>query len=316
MKNYTSIHDVENLDALVRSAQALKAAPYQYEWLGKGKTLVLLFLNPSLRTRLSTQKAAQYLGMNCIVMNMTQGWKLEFEDGVVMNLDRAEHIREAAAVISQYADIIGIRTFPSLKDRDQDYADFILNQLIKYASVPVVSLESAIRHPLQSLADAITIEEHKSSNQPKVVLTWAPHLKALPQAVANSFIEFMQARPVDLVITHPAGYELAPEFVKDTPVEYDQHKAFEGADFIYAKNWSSYHQYGQVLSQDGNWMITGDKMALTNNGKFMHCLPVRRNVVVADEVINHPTTLVIKQANNRTFAAQAVLKALLEKALF
>ncbi len=312
MKNYTSIHDVSNLDNLIKEAQALKAAPYQYDWLGKGKTLVLLFLNPSLRTRLSTQKAAQYLGMNCIVMNMTQGWKLAFEEGEVMNLDRAEHIKEAAAVVSQYADIIGIRTFPSLTDRDKDYSDFILHQLIKYASVPVISLESAIRHPLQSLADALTIEAHKTTSRPKVVLTWAPHLKALPQAVANSFVEFMQARPVDLVITHPAGYELAPEFVKTTPVVFDQHKAFEGADFIYAKNWSSYFQYGKILRQDDNWMITAEKMALTNNAKFMHCLPVRRNVVVADEVLDHPCSLVIEQANNRTFAAQAVLKALLE----
>ncbi len=313
MKQFTSIYDVADLDQLVREAKALKANPLQYEWLGKGKTLVLLFLNPSFRTRLSTQKAAQNLGINCIVLDMAQGWQLEFEDGIVMNTDKAEHIKEAAAVLSQYADIIGIRTFPSLTNKEKDYADFVLHQLIKYATVPIVSLESAIRHPLQSLADVMTIEEYKTVKRPKVVLSWAPHVRALPQAVPNSFVEFMQAAPVDFIITHPEGYELAPEFVKHTPVEYNQQKAFEGADFIYAKNWSSYTQYGSILRQDEAWMITNEKMAWTNQAKLMHCLPVRRNVVVADEVLDSPNAIVVEQANNRTFAAQAVLKQLLEK---
>lgn len=313
MQQYLSIHDVDNLSALVSEAQQLKANPIAYEHLGKQKTLVLLFMNPSLRTRLSTQKAAQNLGMNCIVMNLQQGWKLEFEEGAVMNLDRAEHIKEAAAVISQYADIIGIRSFPSLTDRAKDYEDFLIHQLTKYASVPVVSLESAIRHPLQSLADALTIEEHKKNTRPKVVLTWAPHLKPLPQAVANSFLEFMQAADVEITITNPHGYDLAPEFVKDTPVIHDQQTAFKDADFIYAKNWSTYEPYGQILGKHRDWVIDYQKMALTNQAKFMHCLPVRRNVVVADEVLDSEASLVIAQANNRTFAAQAVLKRMLEE---
>lgn len=312
MQQYLSIHDVDDLSTLVTEAKQLKANPFAYEQLGKQKTLVLLFMNPSLRTRLSTQKAAQNLGMNCIVMNLQQGWKLEFEEGTVMNLDRAEHIKEAAAVISQYADIIGIRSFPSLTDRAKDYEDFLIHQLAKYASVPVVSLESAIRHPLQSLADALTIGEHKKTNRPKVVLTWAPHLKPLPQAVANSFVEFMQVAEVDLTITNPQGYDLAPEFVKNTPVIHDQREAFKNADFIYAKNWSAYEPYGQILGRNEDWIINKQKMALTNQGKFMHCLPVRRNVVVADEVLDSKASLVIEQANNRTFAAQAVLKRMLE----
>jgi len=312
MQQYLSIHDVDDLASLVAEARQLKANPFVQEHLGKQKTLVLLFMNPSLRTRLSTQKAAQYLGMNCIVMNLQQGWKLEFEEGAVMNLDRAEHIKEAAAVISQYADIIGIRSFPTLIDRAKDDEDFLIHQLARYASVPVLSLESAIRHPLQSLADILTITEHKKITHPKVVLTWAPHLKPLPQAVANSFVEFMQAAEVDLTITNPEGYDLAPNFVKNTIVEHNQQKAFEGADFIYAKNWSSYESYGQILRKNDSWMIDSQKMALTNQGKFMHCLPVRRNVVVADEVLDSEVSLVVQQANNRTFAAQAVLKRMLE----
>ncbi|MEM1325268.1 MAG: acetylornithine carbamoyltransferase [Bacteroidota bacterium] len=312
MHNYLSIKDVTNLNQLVQVAQQCKAQPFAHQALGKNKTLVLLFMNPSLRTRLSTQKAAQNLGMNCIVMNLQQGWQLEFEDGVRMDTTKAEHIREAAAVISQYADIIGLRSFPTLTDRDQDYADFFIQQLTRYASVPVVSLESAIRHPLQSLADALTIAEYQKKERPKVVLTWAPHLKALPQAVGNSFVEFMQQRDVNLMVTHPKGYELAPEFIKSTPVEYDQAKAFENADFIYAKNWSSYESYGKILPIDQDWMITMKLMQQTNNAKFMHCLPVRRNVVVEDAVLNSDHSVVIEQANNRTFAAQAVLKRILE----
>lgn len=311
MKNFESVADVNQLDSLIQKGMDLKANPLQAESLGKGKTLVLLFFNPSLRTRLSTEKAGINLGMSVINMNAGQGWQLEFEDGKIMNMDKAEHIREAAAVISQYADIIGIRTFPSLTDRERDYSDFILHQFMRYASVPIISLESAIRHPLQSLADLITIEEHKTKARPKVVLSWAPHPKALPQAVSNSFLEWVNRTDAELVITHPEGYDLAPQFTHGIPVTNKQEEAFEGADFIYTKNWSSFNQYGKILSQDPSWMITPEKMALTDNGKFMHCLPVRRNVVVADGVLNSEASLVIHQANNRTYAAQAVLHEIL-----
>lgn len=311
MKKFESVADVTQLSALIQKGIDLKANPRQAEALGKGKTLVLLFFNPSLRTRLSTEKAGIHLGMSVINMNAGQGWQLEFEDGKIMNLDKAEHIREAAAVISQYADIIGIRTFPSLKDREKDYSDFILHQFMRYASVPIISLESAIRHPLQSLADLITIEEHKKTARPKVVLTWAPHPRALPQAVSNSFLEWVNRTEADLVITHPEGYELAPHFTHGIPILHNQREALEGADFVYTKNWSSFQSYGKILSQDEDWMITPDKMALTNQGKFMHCLPVRRNVVVADGVLDSEASLVIEQANNRTYAAQAVLHEIL-----
>lgn len=311
MKQFTAVSDISDPIALAEEALAIKADPFAQDQLGKNKTMVLLFFNPSLRTRLSTQKAGLNLGMSVISMNAAQGWQLEFEDNIVMNTDKAEHIREAAAVVSQYADIIGIRTFPSLTDKEKDYSDFIINRFIKYASVPVISLESAIRHPLQSLADLVTIKEQTTQKRPRVVLSWAPHPRALPQAVSNSFIEWMQAADLDLVITHPEGYELSSDFVKDTAVEYDQKKAFEGADFIYTKNWSSYEQYGKILQQDNQWMITPEKMAVTNNGKFMHCLPVRRNVVVADGVLDSPQSLVIEQANNRTYAAQAVIARML-----
>ena len=312
MKNFTSVNDVADVQALVQSTLAIKKDPFANTALGKDKTLILLFFNPSLRTRLSTERAGYNLGMNVINMNAKQGWALEFEDGAVMNLDRAEHIKEAAAVISQYADVIGIRTFPSLKEKERDYQDAILNSFIKYASVPVISLESAIRHPLQSLTDLVTIEELKQVERPKVVLSWAPHPRSLPQAVSNSFVEWMQAGNVDLLITNPAGYDLAPEFVKDTPVIHDQKAAFEGADFIYTKNWSSYEHYGQNVKTGLEWMITADKMALTNDAHFMHCLPVRRNVVVADAVIDSPKSAVIQQAGNRMHAAQAVLQEILQ----
>lgn len=308
MKKFTAINDVSNPKALVQEALALKANPFANQALGRNKTLVLLFFNPSLRTRLSTEKAGLSLGMSVITMNAAEGWQLEFNDHVVMNTDKAEHIREAAGVISQYADVIGVRTFPTLQDRERDYADFVLNRFVELASVPVISLESAIRHPLQSLADCMTIEEHKTTARPKVVLTWAPHPRALPQAVANSFIEWMQVMDVDLTVTHPPGYELNPAFVAGVNIEYDQRRAFEGADFIYCKNWSAYHDYGQILQQDPDWMVTAEKMQLTNNGKFMHCLPVRRNVKVEDAVLDGPQSIVLQQANNRTFAAQAVLK--------
>ena len=312
MRNFTSVHDIKKIKKLVKQGLKLKAHPLKFQTLGKNKTLVLLFFNPSLRTRLSTQKAALNLGMEVIVMNMTEGWNLEFEEGVTMNTDKAEHIKEATKVISQYADIIGIRTFPSLTNKQKDYQDFILNKFIAHAQVPIISLESAIRHPLQSLADLITIKEHTTKKKPKVVLTWSPHPRALPQAVANSFAEWALAAGIDLTITHPKGYELAGEFTKGATIEYNQARAFEGADFIYAKNWSSYKNYGKIISEDHNWMITKAKMDLTDKGKFMHCLPVRRNVVVAGEVLDGDAALVIHQANNRTYAAQAVLKNMLQ----
>lgn len=312
MNQFISIHDVADLKGLVQEALIQKKVPFADKHLGKNKTIGLLFFNSSLRTRLSTQRAAQNLGMEVIVMNVTQdSWGLEFEDGAIMNGDKAEHVKEAAAVIGQYCDIVGVRSFPSLIDRDKDYADVVINQFRKYAGVPLVSLESATRHPLQSLTDLITIEEYKTKVRPKVVLTWAPHVKALPQCVPNSFAEWMNRADVEFVITHPAGYELAPEFVGTAQVTHQQRDAFAGADFIYAKNWSSYTDYGKILSQDPDWMITPDKMALTNNAKFMHCLPVRRNVVVADAVIDSPNSIVVQQAGNRVWAAQAVLKQML-----
>ncbi len=312
MKNFTALSDVDDLRQLVKRTLALRTHPMGHDHPGKGKTLVNLFFNPSLRTRLSTEKAGLNLGMQVITMNAGQGWQLEFEDGVVMNADKAEHIKEAAAVISQYADVIGIRTFPSLEDRERDYQDFILHSFMRYAQAPVVSLESAIRHPLQSLADLAVIEQHKPVDRPKVVLSWAPHPRALPQAVANSFVEWMRASDVELVVTHPEGYELASSFTEGVTVEYDQNKAFADAHFVYAKNWSAYQPYGQILSQDASWVITGAKMGLTDSGYFMHCLPVRRNVVVADEVLDSDRSLVIEQANMRTYAAQAVLQNILE----
>lgn len=312
MNQFLSVLDVPDLSALVRDALACKQNPLAFSDTGKNKTLVMLFFNPSLRTRLSTEKAALNLGMQVISMNADQGWNLEFEDGAIMNAGSAEHVREAAAVISQYADVIGVRTFPGLKDREKDYADQVIRSFVRYARVPVISLESAIRHPLQSLTDVLTVEQYKKIDRPKVVLTWASHPRALPQAVPNSFVEWMQRANVELTITHPQGYDLAPEFVKDTPVLYDQDKALEGADFVYAKNWSSYESYGQILNQDPSWQVTADKMARTNEAYFMHCLPVRRNVVVADAVLDSPNSVVIEQAGNRTYAAMAVLKAILK----
>ncbi len=313
MKQFLSINDVANPQQLVKEAIDLKANPLRYAQLGKNKTLGLLFFNASLRTRMSTQRAAQNLGMEVMVMNMgKEGWQLEFDDNVIMNSTSQEHIKEAAAVVSQYCDIIGIRTFPSLKNREEDYNEMILTAFVAYATVPIISLESATLHPLQSLTDWMTIEEHKKKDKPKVVLSWAPHPKALPQAVANSFVQWMQHAPVELVITHPKGYELAPEFGKGVTVEYNQNKAFKNADFIYAKNWSCYTNYGNVLSQDLAWTITEEKMRLTNNAAFMHCLPVRRNVVVSDAVLDKGNSLIIQQSENRIYTAQAVLKSILE----
>ncbi|MER2999453.1 acetylornithine carbamoyltransferase [Pontibacter populi] len=314
MKKYTSVHDVANVNELVTEALHLKENPYKYKTLGENKTLGLVFLNPSLRTRLSTQKAGQNLGMNVIVMNLDkEGWALETQDGAIMNGTTVEHIKEAAAVMGQYCDIIGIRSFPKLQDREEDYSEDLLNKFITYAKVPIVSLESATRHPLQSLADLVTITEQKpAGKKPKMVLTWAPHVKAIPQCVANSFAEWMQQADVELVITNPEGYDLAEEFTKGATVLHNQDEALKDADFVYVKNWSSYEQYGKVLTDGEGWMMTNEKLALTSNAKVMHCLPVRRNVELSDEILDGQNSLVLEQANNRTYAAQAVLKRMLE----
>ena len=314
MKNFLSIDDVTDVQLLVEQALTFKQAPFSMQNLGNGKTLGLIFMNPSLRTRLSTQKAAYQLGMEVIVMNMNQdGWQLEFEDGTVMDGGTAEHIKEAAAVISQYCEIIGIRTFAGLKDRQSDYDELVLNKFVEYAEVPVISLESATLHPLQSLADLVTIKEYQKTDKPKIVLTWAPHPRALPQAVANSFLQWARHLDCELVLTHPPGYELASTFTDGIQITQDQNSALEGADFVYAKNWSSYQQYGQVLTKNSSWMVTPEKMALTNNGHFMHCLPLRRNVVASDEVVDN--AIVIPQSKNRLFAAQAVLAEILSHAI-
>ncbi len=310
MNNFLSIDDVTNLEALVASARNFKQNPYAKKQQGEGKTLGLLFMNPSLRTRLSTQRAAYNLGMNVMVINVNQdSWQLEFEDGSVMDGSSVEHVKDAAAVFSQYCDIIGIRTFAGLVDRLVDYQEKVLHAFVKYAQVPIVSLESATLHPLQSLADVITIEETKTRSKPKVVLSWAPHPKALPQAVANSFLQWVSETDCDLMIAHPEGYNLSSDFCSGAAICHNQEEAFIDADFIYAKNWSSYEQYGKVLCTDPAWTINQEKMSLTNNGQFMHCLPLRRNVVATDEVVDH--SLVLVQAKNRLFAAQAVLDQLL-----
>jgi N-succinyl-L-ornithine transcarbamylase len=312
MKSFIAAPEANEITRLLALAKDIKESPINYRDFGANKTLVLLFFNPSLRTRLSTEKAGLNLGMQVISMNADNGWKIEFEDGAIMNGDTAEHVKEAAAVVSQYASIIGIRSFPTLISRDKDYQEEVISAFVKYASVPVVSLESATRHPLQSFADLLTIEEFKQKDRPKVVLSWAPHPRALPQAVPNSFVEWMRRANVDIVVTHPEGYNLSPDFIGDAYVTTNQNEAFDGADFIYAKNWSSFENYGAILSKDPSWTITAEKMALTSKAKFMHCLPVRRNVIVADEVIDGPDSIVIAQANNRTWAAQAVLYDLLK----
>lgn len=310
MKHYLSIKDIDALPKWVEEARSLKANPTTHKTLGEGKTICLLFFNNSLRTRLSTQKAAINLGMDAIVMNFgSEGWQLEYEDGAIMDQGKSEHIKEAAKVVSQFCDIVAIRAFASLTDKEKDEAEIVLNGFKEHASIPVVNMESSVGHPLQSLADAITIAEQNTKAKPKVVLSWAPHPKALPHAVANSFVEMMQLQDADFVITHPEGYELNSEITKGAQIEYDQKKACENADFVYVKNWSSYTEYGKVLSQDSNWMMTKEKLG---NAKFMHCLPVRRNVVVEDAVIDSEHSLTIEQANNRTFAAQVVLKKILE----
>lgn len=313
MKKFTTVDDINDLDELILTAKKIKSDPFGNPELGKNKVLGLLFFNPSLRTRLSTQKASLNLGMDCIVMNLnTEGWSLEFEDGTIMDSNKAEHIKEAAQVISQYCDIVGVRSFPTLTDKEKDEEEQVINSFVKYLSIPVISLEGATEHPLQAVADALTIQEYKTKRKPKVVLTWAPHPKALPHAVPNSFAKIMKLSEYDLVIAHPKGYELNPEITKGATITDNQDEAFKNADFIYAKNWSSYNDYGKIISNDTNWTITKEKMALTNNAKFMHCLPVRRNMIVSDEVLDSEDSIVIPQANNRTFAVQAILTKILE----
>jgi N-succinyl-L-ornithine transcarbamylase len=314
MRNFISVKDIPDLKDAVKIALEIKNDRFAHQHLGKNKTMVLIFFNSSLRTRLSTQKAAMNLGMNTMVLNVNEdGWQMESELGVVMDGDKPEHLLEAIPVIGKYCDVIGVRAFARFQNKEDDYSEKILNQFIRYSGVPVISMEGATRHPLQSYADLLTIEEYKTKERPKVVLTWAPHPRALPQAVANSFVEWMRETDYDLVVTHPRGYELAPEFMGDLKVEYDQRRAFEGADFIYAKNWSSYTSYGQILSKDYGWTVNEEKMALTSQAKFMHCLPVRRNVVVTDGVLDGPYSIVVNQAANREITAQAVLKMILEQ---
>ncbi len=314
MEFFTSVNDVKNIDGLVQDALSFKQNPYGYAQLGRNKTLGLIFMNPSLRTRLSTQKAAMNLGMHVMVMNIDkEGWALEMEEGAIMNGASVEHIKDAAAVMGQYCDIIGIRCFPSLKNKAADDGEYVLSKFKTYCNAPVISLESATLHPLQSLADLITIKETwKKEKKPKVVLTWAPHIKPLPQAVSNSFSEWMCKVPVDFTITHPPGYELAKTFTAGAKIITDQQEALKNADFVYVKNWSAYEDYGKIHCTDGNWMLTNEKLLVTANAKVMHCLPVRRNVELSDEILDGPNSLVQKQALNRLFAAQAVLKNILE----
>ena len=318
MRTFFHVEDIGNLQAAVKEALEVKANRYAWQHLGKNKTLLMIFFNNSLRTRLSTQKAAMNLGMNVIVLDVNAGaWKLETERGVIMDGDKSEHLLEAIPVMASYCDIIAVRSFAGLQDRDYDYAETVVRQFVDYSGKPVVAMETATVHPLQAFADLITIEENKETARPKVVLTWAPHCRALPQAVPNSFAEWMRAADVDLVVTHPEGYELDPRFVGDARVEYDQMKALEGADFVYAKNWScpgvtNAADYGKIISQDMSWTVDARHMAVTNNGRFMHCLPVRRGLIVSDDVIESPRSLVIPEAANREISAQVVLKRVLE----
>ena len=315
MKEFTSIRQLGDLRQALAQAQQVKRNPFADQELGRYKTLLMVFFNNSLRTRLSTQKAALNLGMNVIVLDVNQGaWKLETERGVIMDGDKSEHLLEAIPVMGCYCDLIGVRSFARFESKEEDYNEMILNQFIKYSGKPVFSMEAATRHPLQTFADLITIEEHKTKERPKVVMTWAPHPKALPQAVPNSFAEGMDFAGYDFVIANPEGYDLAPEFVGGARVTHDQDEALRGADFVYAKNWSAYEgdNYGKVLSRDRSWTVTKEKMALTDNAFFMHCLPVRRNMIVSDEVIESPRSLVIPEAANRVVSAQTVIKKMLE----
>lgn len=319
MKTFINVEDLGNLNQALAEAQEIKQDRFKYQHLGRNKTLLMIFFNNSLRTRLSTQKAAMNLGMNVIVLDVNAGaWKLETERGVIMNGDKSEHLLEAIPVMGCYCDIIGVRSFANLKDRDYDYAETVLNQFIKYSGKPVFAMETATVHPLQAFADLITIEEYKKVERPKVVLTWAPHCRALPQAVPNSFAQWMTAAPdVDLVITHPRGYELDPKFTQGARIEYDQRKAFEGADFVYAKNWSNPGittpaDYGKITCEDMTWTVDTEHMSWTNDGKFMHCLPVRRGLIVTDDVIESPNSIVIPEAANREISCSVVLKRMLE----
>lgn len=319
MKSFFHVQDIGDLQGAIKEALEVKANPFKWQELGRNKTIILVFFNNSLRTRLSSQKAALNLGMNPIVLNVNgDSWKLETQMGVVMDGDKSEHLKEAIPVIGSYCDLIGVRSFATLTDRQSDYAESVLQQFIEYSGKPVISLESATVHPCQAFADLITIEEHREKKRPKVVMTWAPHPKALPQAVPNSFAEWMNAADVDFVITHPEGYELDPRFVGDAVVEYDQMKALEGADFVYAKNWScpgvtDPSKYGQILSKDLSWTVDEAHMAVTANAQFMHCLPVRRNMIVSDAVIDSNRSLVIPEAANRVVSAQVVMKRILEE---
>ena len=318
MKQFISVHDAGNINALVEKALAYKANPLKDKSLGANKRIGLLFLNPSLRTRLSTQVAASNLGMDAIVFNVDkEGWALEFEEGAIMSGSSVEHIKDAAPVLGNYFDVLCIRTFPSLKNREDDYSELYISQFIKYCGVPVISLESATLHPLQSLTDVITITEWQKlkakSQKPKIVLTWAPHVKALPQCVANSFSQWINAwNEADFIITHPEDYELKEEFTKDATIIYNQDEALKDADFVYVKNWSTYKDYGKIYENDPRWMLTEDKLALTNNAKVMHCLPVRRNVELSDEVLDSANSIVTQQASNRVWAAQAVISEILK----
>ena len=312
MKNFININNVKDYQGLIKESIEIKNNPYSIKKIGVNKTLGLIFFNSSLRTRLSTIKAAKMLGLETIVMNFNnEGWEIEFEEKTIMSKNSAEHVKEAAQVISQYCDIIGIRAFAELKNKNHDESEKILNSFVKYGSVPIINLESSCAHPLQALADAITIEEHKNNSNPKIVISWAPHPKSLPHAVANSFINMARMSNYDLVITNPIGYDLNPKVTKGINVIHNQEEAFKNADFIYAKNWSSYNDYGKVLINDNKWMINKRKMEITNNAKFMHCLPVRRNIVVDDSVLDSNYSLVINQANNRTYAAQTILKKII-----
>lgn len=314
MKKFISVHDVHNIELLVQKALAYKANPFKDKELGQGKRIGCLFLNPSMRTRLSTQIAAQNLGMEAIVFNVgSEGWALEFEEEAIMSGNTVEHVKDAAPIFGKYFDILAIRTFPSLKNKEDDYSELYIKQFIKYAGIPVVSLESATLHPLQSLTDVITItESFKEKRKPKIVLSWAPHVKPLPQCVANSFSQWITAwDKADFVITHPEDYELSEDFTKGATIMHDQDKALKDADFVYVKNWSTYKDYGKIYESDPKWMLTNEKLEKTNNAKVMHCLPVRRNVELSDEVLDSPNSLVTQEASNRVWAAQAVLSEIL-----
>jgi N-succinyl-L-ornithine transcarbamylase len=321
LRNFISVHDVDDINALVEKALAYKADPFRDKNLGVHKRMGCLFLNPSMRTRLSTQIAAQNLGMEAVVFNVgSEGWTLEFEEGAIMNGSTVEHVKDAAPILGAYFDVLAIRTFPSLKNREDDYGEQYIQQFIKYAGVPVVSLESATLHPLQSLTDVITIKEawlnnfrlQTSNSKPKIVLTWAPHVKPLPQCVANSFSQWITVwDEADFVITHPQGYELDEQFTGGATISYNQDEALKNADFIYVKNWSSYHEYGKILCSDESWMLTNEKLKLTNSARVMHCLPVRRNVELSDEILDGPNSIVTQEAANRVWAAQAVLSTIL-----